>query len=198
MAAATLTTPTVTSTGLNTATLTVSSNQASGTAYAVITASATKPSAAQIEAGQDNTGAAALWAGSQAAASGTNTFSATGITRGGPRELFAHFGQKNAGLEQSTVVTADSFQLHGFTGGTLTVNGTSSIVAMNYPFVGVSGTWGSGTATVYYQNQAGTWVAYPSAAWTSNNGAQLAFHRAVNIKVVLTGATSPSLTWTIA
>jgi hypothetical protein len=196
MAAATLTNPTVTPTGLTSATLVVTSNQASGTCYVVVTASVTKPSAAQIEAGQDNAGDPALYASSQVAAT-TNTFTATDIVRGGPRQLFVHFGQKNAGTEQSTVVTAASFFLDAFTGGVLTVNGQSAVCAMAYPWVGVTGTWGSGTATIYYQNAMAAWLAYPSGALTADGGMQLAFHRPTAVKVVLTGATSPSLTWAI-
>ena len=56
-------------------------DEANGTLYAVLTASATAPTAAQVCAGQNHTGAAAAWSGSQAIAStGAKTFNATGLT----------------------------------------------------------------------------------------------------------------------
>lgn len=54
-------------------------NEATGTMYAVLTTSATPPSSAQVRAGQNNAGTAASWAGNQAIAStGAKTFNATG------------------------------------------------------------------------------------------------------------------------
>lgn len=59
-----LTLPTGTKTGSTTSTGTVTTaNDANGTAYAVVSTSATLPSVAQIQAGQDSTGSAAAWSG---------------------------------------------------------------------------------------------------------------------------------------
>lgn len=63
-------------------TLGATTNEANGTMYAVLTTSATPPSAAQVMAGQNNTGAAAVWSGNQAIGStGAKTFNATGLTQ---------------------------------------------------------------------------------------------------------------------
>lgn len=51
-----------------------------GTAYAVITTSATPPSAAQVKAGQDHSGSAAVWDDSKLVSAGADTFTATGLT----------------------------------------------------------------------------------------------------------------------
>lgn len=105
--AATLTAPTGTQTGATTATGTVSTNQASGTMYAVVTTSATPPSNTQVKAGQDNAGAAAAFAGSAAATLGTNTVSATGLTGG--TTYYFYFMQENAVPLKSTVSASSSF-----------------------------------------------------------------------------------------
>lgn len=73
-----LTNPTAASTGTGTATGNVTTNEASGTAYAVVTNSETPPSIADIK-----TGTGAEWSGSQVvSAAGELTFNATGLTGG--------------------------------------------------------------------------------------------------------------------
>lgn len=116
--AAVLTSPTGAQTGATTATGTVSTNQASGTFYWVVTASATPPSAAQVKAGQNNGGTAAAALGSAAAVSGTNTFNATGLTAA--TTYYFYFMQENAVPLQSTVSASASFV-------TLTVPAVSSV-----------------------------------------------------------------------
>jgi hypothetical protein len=70
--------------------LTVTTDVAAGTLYAVLTTSATTPSDVQIAAGQDHTGAAAAWGGSDATpTAGANPFSATGLTAS--TEYWPHF-----------------------------------------------------------------------------------------------------------
>ncbi|CDN87328.1 hypothetical protein BN948_01748 [Hydrogenophaga intermedia] len=104
----TLTSPTGTKTGSSTATGTVSTNEANGTAYAVVTTSATAPTAAQVRAGQDHTGAAAAWAGNQAVGStGVKTFNATGLA--GSTTFRYHFHQRDAANNDSAVVTSAAF-----------------------------------------------------------------------------------------
>jgi hypothetical protein len=79
--APTLTSPTGTQTGATTATLSFTTDEANGTMYAVVTTSATPPSVAQVKAGQNNGGTAAVYAANQAISStGAKTFSATGLT----------------------------------------------------------------------------------------------------------------------
>lgn len=60
--------------------LSTTTNEPNGTLYAVLTTSSTAPSAAQIIAGQNNLGTAAVWFGNQAIGSvGVKTFNATGL-----------------------------------------------------------------------------------------------------------------------
>jgi hypothetical protein len=61
-----LTSPVGTSTGSTTATVGATTDTGSGTLYYVVTTSATQPTAAQIKAGQNNTGSAAVASGNQA------------------------------------------------------------------------------------------------------------------------------------
>ncbi len=80
------TAPTVTSVGAVVksnalAVISATTNEANGTMRVVTTTSATAPSKAQVKAGQDHTGAVAVFAGSQAIGStGVKTFNATGHT----------------------------------------------------------------------------------------------------------------------
>lgn len=79
-----------------------------GLVYWVVTTSATKPSATQLKAGQDNAGAAAAASGSQAvSASGTQTGSASGLTAS--TTYYTHFMHENAAAAQSAVVSASGF-----------------------------------------------------------------------------------------
>lgn len=104
--APTLSSPTDASTGQTTATATVSTNEANGTLYCVVTTSSTSPTAAQVKAGQDNSGAAATYASSQAISStGVKSFSATGLTAG--TAYTAHFMHEDAVGNQSTVSKGD-------------------------------------------------------------------------------------------
>lgn len=195
MAAATLSNAAVAAISDTSATLTLDSNQATGTVYAVVTASATTPTHAQIVAGQNNSGTAALWAGSKAGAL-SNTLSATIPSL--PSQLFAHFTQVNGAAENSTPTTSGAFFLHNVVAGTLTVNGVSGIVNLAQPFFRVSGTFGAGTATVQYKDPLGSWVALSSAAYTTASQLQSTYPRARQYRIVLTGSTSPSLVWEIS
>lgn len=85
----------------------VSTNEANGTLYTVFTASATAPTAVQVEAGQDNTGAAALRAVSQSvSATGSQAVASGGITAG---TRYAHFMHKDGAGNRSTVASSASF-----------------------------------------------------------------------------------------
>jgi len=97
-----------TSTGTTTATVGATTNEANGTMYAVVTASATAPSAAQVIAGQDNTGSAAVWSGNQAISStGAKTFSATGLTAS--TTYYPYIVHRDAASNTSTVLSGPSF-----------------------------------------------------------------------------------------
>jgi hypothetical protein len=196
MAAATLSSATVTGTGRHTATLSVATNQATGTVYAVITASATTPSHAEIAAGTGVSGALALWSGSAPAAL-TTTFAADSITAL-PGKLYMHVTQTNAGAENSTPISSAGFKLVSTNYGTLTANGDTDIVEVpSYPYIRASGTFGSGTITFSYQAGDGSWIALPSGALNAAGQIVPLFARPVRIRGTLAGSTNPTLAWEI-
>jgi hypothetical protein len=87
-----------------TATLSVTTNEANGVLYYVVTTSATFPTAAQVKAGQNNTGAAAMYAGSQVvSAAGEKTATATGLTAG---SRYAYYMQEDVAGNISSVTQA--------------------------------------------------------------------------------------------
>ena len=107
--APTLSSPTGTG-GTLTASGSVSTNESGGTLYAVLTASATTPTAAQIKAGQDHTGAAALRAVSQAvSATGVQNIVSAAATAGTPRHW--HYTQDDGAspVNTATPVSSASF-----------------------------------------------------------------------------------------
>jgi hypothetical protein len=85
----------------------VSTDTSNGTLYWVVTTSATAPSVAQVQAGQDHTGAAAADDGSQTVSViGTQNINATGLTA--ETTYYLHFQHQNAGTDDSTVVSSAS------------------------------------------------------------------------------------------
>lgn len=108
--AAVLSSPSVISIGATGATLRVTSDTADGEIRAVVTASATPPSAAQIWAGNDHTGTAALATDAEASpAASTNDLVFTGLTPGATG-LYAYAVQQ-VDSEFSNVVSAGPFDL---------------------------------------------------------------------------------------
>lgn len=106
--APTLTSPTASSTGETTASGSVSTDEANGTLYWVVTTSGTAPSAAQVQAGQDNTGTAAAASGSQSvSATGSQAISPTGLTADTTYTI--HYQHEDAAGNDSTVVSSSSF-----------------------------------------------------------------------------------------
>lgn len=104
----TLTSPSVSSITHNTATGSVTTNEGNGTAYAVVTTSATAPTATQVRAGQDNAGATAAWSGNQAvSATGTLNFNASGLS--GSTTYYFHFHHRDSSNNDSSVVSSTSF-----------------------------------------------------------------------------------------
>lgn len=82
----------------------VSSNEGNGTLYTVFTTSGTAPTAVQVEAGQDNAGAAATRAVSQAvSATGAQSVASGAIAAG---TYTAHFMHKDAAGNRSAVVSS--------------------------------------------------------------------------------------------
>lgn len=154
--------PTVTGVGATTATGNVSTNEGNGTMYAVVTTSATKPSIAQIQAGQNNAGAAAVWSGNQAISStGAKTFSITGLT--GSTTYYLHAQHKDAANNNSSVVTSASFTTTAL--GTLTYTSTEALANIN-------GTIYASTSGITYliQTLAGVTVLTKTAQTTNSSG----------------------------
>lgn len=98
---------------------TVTTDEANGTQYMVATTSATPPSAAQIRAGQNNTGAAAVFAANQAISStGVKTFNVTGLAELTTYYLYYH--HRDSSNNDSSVVSANATTFRdGATGQTV-------------------------------------------------------------------------------
>ena len=95
-----LSNPTKDSSGAPTIVTTVDSDTAGGTLYGVITGSATAPSCANIAAGLDHTGAAAVASSSIVSVAGTNTLSFSVPNM--PDPCYVHFCQVTGGVESNT------------------------------------------------------------------------------------------------
>lgn len=104
-----LSSPTGTQTGSTTATGTVSTDEGNGTLDAVVTTSATTPSAAQIQAGQDHTGAAAVATdlNNTVSATGAQNVTFTGLTAS--TTYYVHYVHQDAAGNDSNTVTSASF-----------------------------------------------------------------------------------------
>jgi len=103
-----------TATGQTTADLDVSTDESGGTLYTVVTTSATEPSVAQVKAGQDHTGSAAVFDTSQSvSATGNQDIAATGFTAA--TTYYAHFVHTDAAANDSTVLTTASFETDAVT-----------------------------------------------------------------------------------
>lgn len=104
-----LTSPTGTAGGATTASGTVSTDEAGGLLDAVVTTSSTTPSAAQIQAGQDHTGSAAVATDLDNAVAGTGSQSVsfTGLTAS--TTYYVHYVQQDAAGNDATPVSSASF-----------------------------------------------------------------------------------------
>jgi hypothetical protein len=86
----------------------VTTDEGDGTLYYVVTTSATPPSAAQVKAGQNNGGTAAVYAGSQAIGStGAKTATATGLSSA--TAYYGYFMHEDAAANQSSVSASATF-----------------------------------------------------------------------------------------
>jgi hypothetical protein len=100
--------PTGNPTGDSTATVGVLTDEGNGTMYSVVTTSATKPTAAQIKAGQNDGGTAAAWAGNISITStGFKQLSATGLIPF--TNYYAHLIHTDAAANDSNRVTSEQF-----------------------------------------------------------------------------------------
>ena len=108
-AAPTLSSPTGAQDGTTSsqADISVSTNDGTGTMWWIISTSATPPSVAQIQAGQDSTGSAAAKSGSAAvSASGVQSFTASSMTNG---TYFSYFQQRDVAGNDSAVSASASW-----------------------------------------------------------------------------------------
>ena len=158
--APTLTSPSVTAVGATTGTGNVTTDEGNGALYSIVSTSATTPSATQIQAGQNHTGAAAVWSGNQAVSStGAKTFSITGLTAS--TAYYAHFQHKDAANNNSTVVTSAQFTTGS--ADTTVPTLTGSITISSKTTTSYTATWPSGSDNVAitgyeYRLNAGSWV----------------------------------------
>lgn len=170
--APTLSSASVTSVGTTTGTGNVTTNEGNGTLYSVVSTSATAPSAAQIQAGNDHTGAAAVWSGNQAISStGAKTLSITGLTAS--TSYYAHFQHKDSANNNSSVVTSAQFT----TGSADTTNPTltGSVTISSKTTTGYTATWPSGSDNVAvtgyeYRLNSGSWVDVGNVLTTNISG----------------------------
>lgn len=158
--APTLSSASVSSVAATTATGNITTDEGNGTMYSIVSTSATAPSVAQIQAGQTNTGAAAVWSGNQAVSStGAKTLSITGLTAS--TSYYAHFQHKDSANNNSSVVTSAQFT----TGSADTTNPTmtGSVTISAKTTTSYTATWSAGSDNVAvtgyeYRLNAGSWV----------------------------------------
>jgi len=159
-----LTSPTGTATGASTATGTVATDTANGTLYAVVTSSATKPTAAQVKSGLNSSGTSAIWGGSQAvSATGTKTVNASGLTTG--IQQYFHYMHENATGGQSTVATSSAFTPAG-TASLATVSADNIVLLGETGAKAIGANFGdtTGTASIV---AAGVTQAQTITGWSS-------------------------------
>jgi len=158
--APTLTSASVTAVATTTGTGNVTTNEGNGTLYSIVSTSATAPSATQIQAGQNHTGAAAVWSGNQAVSStGAKTFSITGLTAS--TTYYAHFQHKDAANNNSTVVTSAQFTTGSADTTVPTLTGSitiSSKTTTSYTATLPAGSDNIAVTGYEYRLNAGSWV----------------------------------------
>lgn len=138
--APTLSSATQTATGPTTATVGCTTNEANGTMYCVVTTSATQPSIAQIKAGQNHTGAAAVYASSQSiTTTGAKTFSATGLTVS--TAYYGHFVHTDAAANDSSRLSTSSVTTEAPT----ISSGTPTSTSDTTPNIGFTTNYSAGT-----------------------------------------------------
>ena len=156
-----LTSASVTSVGTTTATGNVTTDEGNGTLYSVVSTSATAPNVAQIQAGNDHTGSAAVWASGPITVSstGAKTTSITGLTAS--TSYYAHFQHKDAANNNSSVVTSAQFTTLTPDSTNPTMTGSVTISAKTT--TSYTATWSAGSDNVAvtgyeYRLNAGSWV----------------------------------------
>ena len=133
-----------------------STDEANGTAYVVVTTSATTPSVAQIIAGQTHTGSAAVYAGNTAiTATGAYSVTASGLTS--YTAYYAHTVHRDtAGNDSNTLTSAQFTTLDGTSptlSGTITA---SSVTQTAYTLTWPAGSDNLAVTSYEYSLNAGT------------------------------------------
>lgn len=182
----TLTSPSGTG-GAATCSGSVSTDEGNGTLYAVVTSSATAPTAGQVKLGQDHTGAAALRVVSQAvSATGTQSIASGSVTAG---TRYWHCMHEDAAANQSTVASSASFTVASGGDTTPPVLSSPTGAATGTTTATVGATTDEGNGVLYAvvttsatqpsvaqikagQNNAGTAAAYASSQAVSSTGAK--------------------------
>lgn len=156
-----LTSPTGTADTATTATIGATTDEGNGTIYGVVTTSATQPSVAQIKAGQDHTGAAAVWGGSAAVtATGARNLSPTGLAAS--TAYSPHLVQTDAAGNDSNRVTAASFTTPALPHFDLTLT--------NRDFASNNGTPIASTAVTFWAYNTSTGALVATITGLSTNG----------------------------
>lgn len=131
--APTLSAPVDAANGATASTAGVTTDEANGTLYVVVTTGATAPSAAQVKAGQDSAGAAAAYTGSQTvSAIGAQTISPAPSGLAASTAYTTHFMHEDAAGNQSAVVSASGFTTAA-AGANPAVRASSSALQANGP-----------------------------------------------------------------
>lgn len=134
-----LTNPTNAANGSTASTGSVSTDTAEGTLYYVVSTSNVAPTAAQVKLGQDNSGVAGAFSGSQ-------TVSATGVQTITPAPsgltastmYYTHFMHEDVAGNQSIVSSATSFTTAAAAGAGPTIRSTSNTAGVNGASVAVT------------------------------------------------------------
>lgn len=136
-----------TETGATTATVGATTDEANGTLYVVVTTSATQPSIAQIKAGDDHTGANAVYASSQAISStGAKTFNATGLTA--ETTYYAHLVHTDAAANDSSRISSASFTTDAAGAGVFFQPNVETATTVAEMFLNDVNTYDGGTAAL--------------------------------------------------
>jgi hypothetical protein len=163
-----------------TATIELTSDEA-GTAYAVLTTSATPPSAAQVKAGQDHTGSAAVWSDSKSVTTSPDSFSATGLTA--ETAYYAYVVVTDAAGNNSSVGYAGTFTTDATGGLTVWANSTASK------------TVGRDTRVAYGGKDRGDYLGSGTVTLSGTNSAHWQWDAATKCPVPKNGAGAAGTAW---
>jgi mRNA-degrading endonuclease toxin of MazEF toxin-antitoxin module len=187
--------PTGAATGNTTAIGSVTTNEAGGTLYAVATANGTTPTAAQVIAGNNATGAAGAYAASQAvAATGVQNVAATGLIAN--TAYFWHFVHRDAAGNNSAVVTSASFTTSAGTVKGVRIALFDRAGAARANTTGIVATWwdnASGTGAYAFQTQTAA-ISAAQLELNFNASTALAVGAQGHLKLYKAGAT-PETDW---